>query len=84
MKILLYLLTGPMLCLAIPTHAETFQSQITDSGAITPIPVNRMQQVYEEVKILFKHDNVVYHYYCAVGDQGRVIALATSKELGRK
>jgi len=28
-----------------------------------------------------KHDGVVYHYYCAVGDQGRVIALATSKDL---
>ncbi len=30
---------------------------------------------------LLKHDGVVYHYYCAVGDQGRVIALATSKDL---
>jgi predicted GH43/DUF377 family glycosyl hydrolase len=28
-----------------------------------------------------KHDGVVYHFYCAVGDQGRVIALATSKDL---
>jgi hypothetical protein len=24
---------------------------------------------------------VVYHYYCAVGDEGRVIALATSRDL---
>ena len=31
---------------------------------------------------LLKHDGVVYHYYCAVGEEGRVIALATSKELG--
>lgn len=30
---------------------------------------------------LLKHDGVVYHFYCAVGDQGRVIALATSKGL---
>lgn len=30
---------------------------------------------------LIKHDGVVYHFYCAVGDQGRVIALATSKDL---
>ncbi len=30
---------------------------------------------------LIKHDGVVYHFYCAVGDQGRVIALATSKPL---
>lgn len=27
------------------------------------------------------HDGTVYHYYCAVGDQGRVIALATSKQI---
>jgi hypothetical protein len=27
------------------------------------------------------HDGIVYHFYCAVGDQGRVIALATSKDL---
>ncbi len=30
---------------------------------------------------ILKHDGVVYHFYCAVGDQGRVIALATSKDL---
>ncbi len=24
---------------------------------------------------------VVYHFYCAVGDQGRLIGLATSKDL---
>ena len=30
---------------------------------------------------VLKHDGVVYHFYCAVGDQGRVIALATSKDL---
>ncbi len=28
-----------------------------------------------------KHKGVVYHFYCAVGDRGRVIALATSKDL---
>jgi len=27
------------------------------------------------------HDGVVYHFYCAVGEQGRAIALATSKDL---
>jgi hypothetical protein len=26
-------------------------------------------------------DKVGYHFYCAVGDQGRAIALATSKDL---
>lgn len=30
---------------------------------------------------MLKHDGVVYHYYCAVGNEGRVIALATSKDL---
>lgn len=29
---------------------------------------------------LLKHNGVVYHYYCACGDKGRVIALATSKQ----
>lgn len=30
---------------------------------------------------VLKHDGVVYHFYCAVGDQGRHIALATSAPL---
>lgn len=30
---------------------------------------------------VLKHDGVVYHFYCAVGSDGRVIALATSKDL---
>lgn len=30
---------------------------------------------------LIKHDGVIYHFYCAVGSEGRVIALATSKDL---
>lgn len=30
---------------------------------------------------LVKHDGVVYHFYCAVGKQGRCIALATAKDL---
>ncbi len=33
---------------------------------------------------VLKHDGIVYHFYCAVGDQGRVIALATSKDLRPK
>jgi predicted GH43/DUF377 family glycosyl hydrolase len=32
---------------------------------------------------VLKHDGVVYHFYCAVGRQGRVIALATSKDFRR-
>lgn len=30
---------------------------------------------------MIKHDGVVYHFYCAVGTEGRAIALATSKDL---
>jgi predicted GH43/DUF377 family glycosyl hydrolase len=30
---------------------------------------------------LVKHNGVVYHFYCAVGTEGRAIALATSKDL---
>jgi predicted GH43/DUF377 family glycosyl hydrolase len=30
---------------------------------------------------VIKHDGIVYHFYCAVGDQGRVIAVATSKDM---
>jgi predicted GH43/DUF377 family glycosyl hydrolase len=30
---------------------------------------------------VLKHDGLVYHFYCAVGSQGRAIALATSKDL---
>lgn len=33
---------------------------------------------------VLKHDGVVYHYYCAVGDKGRVIALATSKDMKKQ
>lgn len=32
---------------------------------------------------LLQHDGIVYHFYCAVGTEGRVIALATSKPLSR-
>jgi len=31
---------------------------------------------------VLKHHGVVYHFYCAVGTEGRAIALATSKDLG--
>lgn len=30
---------------------------------------------------VLNYQGVVYHFYCAVGDEGRVIALATSKDL---
>ena len=30
---------------------------------------------------VLKHAGVVYHFYCAVGTEGRVIAVATSRDL---
>lgn len=38
-------------------------------------------QKYAHKPWIIQHDGVVYHFYCAVGDRGRVIALATSKDL---
>lgn len=32
---------------------------------------------------VLKSDGVVYHFYCAVGDRGRVIALATSEDMNK-
>ena len=44
-------------------------------------PSEPWDKQYAHKPWLLKHDGVVYHFYCAVGDQGRVIALATSKKL---
>ncbi len=44
-------------------------------------PSEPFDQTYAHKPWMLKHDGVVYHFYCAVGDQGRVIALATSRDL---
>ncbi|MFC1601340.1 glycosylase [Candidatus Sumerlaeota bacterium] len=44
-------------------------------------PSEPWDSTYAHKPWLIKHNGIVYHYYCAVGDQGRVIALATSKDL---
>jgi len=44
-------------------------------------PSEPWDQTYAHKPWVVKHDGVVYHFYCAVGDRGRVIALATSKLL---
>ena len=46
-------------------------------------PSQPWDRTYAHKPWLVKHDGVVYHFYCAVGDGGRVIALATSKEFPR-
>ena len=44
-------------------------------------PSEPWDQQFAHKPWIIKHDGVVYHFYCAVGDEGRVIALATSKDL---
>jgi predicted GH43/DUF377 family glycosyl hydrolase len=44
-------------------------------------PSEPWDATYAHKPWVLKHDGVVYHFYCAVGNEGRVIALATSKDL---
>jgi predicted GH43/DUF377 family glycosyl hydrolase len=44
-------------------------------------PSEPFDEQYAHKPWLVKWNGVVYHFYCAVGNQGRVLALATSKEL---
>jgi predicted GH43/DUF377 family glycosyl hydrolase len=44
-------------------------------------PSEPFDQEYAHKPWVLKHEGVVYHFYCAVGDQGRVLALATSEDL---
>jgi predicted GH43/DUF377 family glycosyl hydrolase len=47
-------------------------------------PSEPWDQEFAHKPWMVKYNGVVYHFYCAVGDQGRVIALATSKDLKSK
>jgi tRNA A-37 threonylcarbamoyl transferase component Bud32 len=47
-------------------------------------PSEPWDHLYAHKPWVVKHEGVVYHFYCAVGTQGRGIALATSKDFGRK
>jgi predicted GH43/DUF377 family glycosyl hydrolase len=44
-------------------------------------PSEPWDKTYAHKPWMLEHDGVVYHFYCAVGSDGRVIALATSKDL---
>ncbi|MCE5251045.1 glycosylase [bacterium] len=46
-------------------------------------PTEQWDEQYAHKPWVIKHDGVVYHFYCAVGTEGRVIALATSKDMGK-
>lgn len=43
-------------------------------------PTEGYDKTFAHKPYVLKHNGVVYHFYCAVGDQGRGIALATSIE----
>jgi predicted GH43/DUF377 family glycosyl hydrolase len=44
-------------------------------------PGEPYDQTYAHKPWILKYNGVIYHFYCAVGKNGRVIALATSREL---
>lgn len=47
-------------------------------------PSESWDRKYAHKPWVVRHQGVVYHFYCAVGDEGRVIALATSRDLRTK
>jgi hypothetical protein len=44
-------------------------------------PSEPWDQQYAHKPWVVRANGIVYHFYCAVGNEGRVIALATSKDL---
>ena len=51
------------------------------SGSHLVEPGEPYDKTYAHKPWVLKYNGVVYHFYCAVGNEGRVIALATSHEL---
>jgi len=47
-------------------------------------PSKEWDKQYAHKPWVVVHDDVVYHFYNAVGSEGRVIALATSKDLSSR
>jgi predicted GH43/DUF377 family glycosyl hydrolase len=47
-------------------------------------PSESWDKTFAHKPCVLKHDGTVYHFYCAVGTEGRAIALATSKRLSGK
>lgn len=50
-------------------------------GEVLIQPSEPWDKTFAHKPWMLKHDGVVYHFYCAVGDKGRAIAVATSKDL---
>ena len=44
-------------------------------------PSRKYDETYAHKPCVVKYDDVIYHFYCAVGDRGRCIALSTSKKI---
>lgn len=44
-------------------------------------PSESYDEQYAHKPWIIKQDNIVYHFYCAVGCEGRAIALATSRDI---
>lgn len=51
------------------------------TGADLIAPSLPWDKTYAHKPWVLKHDGVVYHFYCAVGTEGRVLAVATSRDL---
>ncbi len=47
-------------------------------------PSEPWDETYAHKPWVIQHEGTVYHFYCAVGNRGRVIALATSKPLHQR
>lgn len=45
-------------------------------------PSEGFDRVHAHKPWVLKHNGIVYHFYCAVGDKGRSIALAVSRPMG--
>jgi predicted GH43/DUF377 family glycosyl hydrolase len=50
-------------------------------GPLLIQPSEPFDETYAHKPWVIFHDGVVYHFYCATGNQGRVIAVATSRDL---
>lgn len=44
-------------------------------------PTEPYDRIFAHKPFVLKHEGIVYHFYCAVGDQGRGIALSTSEPI---
>ena len=51
------------------------------AGPSLIVPSEAWDATYAHKPWLIEHDGVVYHFYCAVGSEGRALALATSRPL---